>query len=247
MGRDCRSSGPSFCKVIQMKHALSLPAVVLAAVLAACQASPPPTPAEIEAVAMHARQAGDQQAERKVRGWAGKDMPVAERELALIYQARPERRAEALHLFEQAARAGDTEAAFELGQMRRAATPGQAWLWYRQAALQGHAKAALMLGLLAANGEGVPQDPVIAARWLEKSSALGNPHAMFLLYNAYREGRGVPRDLVKGHALLEEAAHHEYPPAIQELAMTVQADDALRAGHLMKEATEHRHNNWNKF
>ena len=247
MGRDCGSSGPSFCKVIQMKHALSLPAVVLAAVLAACQASPPPTPAEIEAVAMHARQAGDHQAERKVRGWAGKDMPVAERELALIYQARPERRAEALHLFEQAARAGDTEAAFELGQMRRAATPGQAWLWYRQAALQGHAKAALMLGLLAANGEGVPQDPVIAARWLEKSSELGNPHAMFLLYNAYREGRGVPRDLAKGRELLEEAAHHEYPPAIQELAMTVQADDALRAGHLMKEATEHRHNNWNKF
>ena len=247
MGRNCGSSGPSFCKVIQMKHALSLPAVVLAAVLAACQASPPPTPAEIEAVAMHARQAGDQQAERKVRSWAGKDMPVAERELALIYQARPERRAEALHLFEQAARAGDTEAAFELGQMRRAATPGQAWLWYRQAALQGHAKAALMLGLLAANGEGVPQDPVIAARWLEKSSELGNPHAMFLLYNAYREGRGVPRDLVKGRELLEEAAHHEYPPAIQELAMTVQADDALRAGHLMKEATEHRHNNWNKF
>lgn len=247
MGRNCCSSGPSFCKVIQMKHALSLPAVVLAAVLAACQASPPPTPAEIEAVAMHARQAGDHQAERKVRSWAGKDMPVAERELALIYQPRPERRAEALSLFEQAARAGDTEAAFELGQMRRAATPGQAWLWYRQAALQGHAKAALMLGLLAANGEGVPQDPVIAARWLEKSSELGNPHAMFLLYNAYREGRGVPRDLVKGHALLEEAAHHEYPPAIQELAMTVQADDALRAGHLMKEATEHRHNNWNRF
>ena len=59
MGRNCRNSGPSFCKVIQMKHALSLPAVVLAAVLAACQASPPPTPAEIEAVAMHARQAGD--------------------------------------------------------------------------------------------------------------------------------------------------------------------------------------------
>jgi TPR repeat protein len=234
-------------KGIQMKHALSLPAVVLATVLAACQASPPPTAAEIEAVAMHARQAGDHQAERKVRSWAGKDMPVAERELALIYQPRPERRADALNLFEQAARAGDTEAAFELGQMLRAATPAQAWLWYRQAAQQGHAKAALMLGLLAANGEGVPQDPVIAAHWLAKSSELGNPHAMFLLYNAYREGRGVPRDLAKGRELLEEAAHHDYPPAIQELAMTLQADDALRAGHLMKEATEHRHNNWNKF
>ena len=99
-----------------MKHALSLPAVVLATVLAACQSSPPPTAAEIEAVAMLARQAGDHQAERKVRSWAGKDMPVAERDLALIYQARPERRADAVKLFEQAARAGDTEAAFELAR-----------------------------------------------------------------------------------------------------------------------------------
>lgn len=230
-----------------MKHALSLPAVVLAMVLAACQSSPPPTAAEIEAVAMLARQAGDHQAERKVRSWAGKDMPVAERELALIYQARPERRDDAVKLFEQAARAGDTEAAFELGQMLRAATPEQAWPWYRQAAQQGHAKAALMLGLLAANGEGVSKDQSEAARWLAKSSELGNAHAMFLLYNAYREGRGVPRDPAKGRELLEESAHHEYPPAIQELAMTVQADDALRAGHLMKEATEHRHNNWNRF
>src|SRR5450830_1846564 len=230
-----------------MKHALSLPAVVLAAILAACQASPPPTPAEIEAVAMHARQAGDHQAERKVRSWAGKDMPVAERELALIYQARPERRAEALQLFEQAARAGDTEAAFELGQMLRQSQPGQAWLWYRQAAEQQHAKAALMLGLLAANGEGVVKDQAEAARWLAVSSELGNAHAMFLLYNAYREGRGVVPDLAKSRALLEEAAHHEYPPALQELAMTVQADDALQASHLLKEATEHRHNNWNKF
>lgn len=230
-----------------MKHALSLPAVVLAMVLAACQSSPPPTAAAIEAVAMLARQAGDHQAERKVRSWAGKDMPVAERELALIYQARPERRADAVKLFEQAARAGDTEAAFELGQMLRAATPEQAWPWYRQAAQQGHAKAALMLGLLAANGEGVSKDQSEAARWLAKSSELGNAHAMFLLYNAYREGRGVPRDPAKGRELLEESAHHEYPPAIQELAMTVQADDALRAGHLMKEATEHRHNNWNRF
>ena len=82
---------------------------------------------------MHARQAGDRQAERRVRAWAGKGMPVAERELALVYQSRPERRADALRLFEQAARAGDTEAAFEMGQMLRPASPepglgaGTAW------------------------------------------------------------------------------------------------------------------------
>ncbi len=230
-----------------MKTALSFPAVVLAAALAACQASPPPTTAEIEAAAMHARQTGDRRAERRVRAWAGKGMPVAERELALVYQARPERRADALRLFEQAARAGDTEAAYEMGQMLRPASPEQAWGWYRMAAERRHARAALMLGLLAANGEGVTQDPVEAARWLAVSSELGNAHAMFLLYNAYREGRGVAQDVDRSLALLEEAAHHDYPPAIQELAMTVQAGDAQRASHLLKEATEHRHNNWNRF
>lgn len=230
-----------------MKTALLFPAVVLAVALAGCQSSPPPTAAEIEAVAMHARQAGDSQAERRVRGWAGKGLPVAQRELALVYQARPERRADALLLFELAARAGDAEAAFELGQMLRPAAPDQAWAWYRMAAKRQHAKAALMLGLLAANGEGVAPDAAEAARWLAVSSELGNAHAMFLLYNAYREGRGVPHDPGKGQALLEEAVHHDYPPAIQELAMALQADDALRAGHLLKEATEHRHNNWNRF
>ncbi|MFZ4875820.1 tetratricopeptide repeat protein [Janthinobacterium sp. Mn2066] len=230
-----------------MKHYLSLTALALAAALAACQSSTLPTSAEIEASAMQARQANDARAEHRVRYWAGLGLPVAERELALVYQLRPERRDDAVRLFEQAARAGDTEAAFELGQMLRSSEPQQAWLWYRQAAEQRHAKAALMLGLLAANGEGLPQDQAEAARWLAVSSELGNAHAMFLLYNAYREGRGVARDLAKSRALLEESAHHEYPPALQELAMTVQADDALQASHLLKEATEHRHNNWNKF
>lgn len=233
-----------------MKHAVSLPALVLAVLastLVACQSSPPPTSAEIEATAMQARQAGNQQAERRVRNWAAKGMPVAERELALVYQPRPERRDDALRLFEQAARTGDAEAAFELGQMLRPGAPDQAWSWYRLAAQQQHARAALMMGLLAANGEGVNKDAATAAHWLEVSSELGNPHAMFLLYNAYREGRGVEQDAARGQQLLEEAAHHDYPPAIQELAMTVQEEDATRAGHLLKEATEHRHNNWNRF
>jgi TPR repeat protein len=99
----------------------------------------------------------------------------------------------------------------------------------------------------------VVRDDAQAAHWLSVSGALGNPHAMFLLSNIYREGVGVPRDQALARALLEEAAEHEYPPAIQELAMTVQLGDALtpkdelRAGRLLKEATEHRHNNWNRF
>jgi TPR repeat protein len=57
----------------------------------------------------------------------------------------------------------------------------------------------------------------------------------------------VQRDEAKGLKLLEDAAEHEYPPALQDLAMAVQNDDAQRAGHLLKEAAEHRRNNWNKY
>lgn len=233
-----------------MKHAVSLPALalaILASTLAACQSSAPPTAAEIEATAMQARQAGDKQAERRVRNWAAKGMPVAERELARVYQPRPARRDDALRLFEQAARTGDAEAAFELGQMLRPGAPEQAWSWYRLAAQQQHARAALMMGLLAASGQGVSKDAATAAHWLEVSSELGNPQAMFLLYKAYREGRGVEQDAARSQQLLEEAAHRHYPPAIEELAMTVQIEDATRAGDLLKEASEHRQNHWNHF
>lgn len=208
---------------------------------------------------MLARQSGDAAAERRVRQWAQQDLPVAQRELALLYQSRAPKRGASMVLFEKAARAGDTEAAFELGEMYRVGSPGmppepdKAWSWYKQAAQQKHAQAALMLGLLAKNGDGVARDDAESAKWLTLASRLGNAHAMFLLYNAYQEGCGVPRDIVKARALLEESADHEYPPAIQELAMMVQSGDALtpkdaaRAGRLLKEANEHRHNNWNRF
>lgn len=239
---------------------LSLSALALMLSLSACQLSKPvPAPAQIESMSMRAAQQGDVVAESRLRDWAQRQAPVAQRELGLLYLTRPAQRPEALRLFMQAARAGDTEAAFQLAQMLRngasgiMATPELAIPWYRQAAQQKHARAALMLGTLFNNGEGVSVDHAQGARWLAVASDLGNAHAMFLLSNAYREGRGVERDEARARQLLEEAAEHEYPPAIQELAMAVQTGDALsgkdelRAAHLLKEATEHRHNNWNRF
>ncbi|MCU6500429.1 sel1 repeat family protein [Rugamonas sp. A1-17] len=218
-----------------------------------------PTSAQIETVGMKAMQQADASAERKLMSWSAQNMPVAQRELALLYQTRPEQRAQSLKLFEQAARGGDVDAAYQLGEMLRvgvagvAAVPAAAAPWYEMAARQHHARAALMLGMLYKNGDGVARDDAQAAQWLKVASDLGNPHAMFLLSYIYRDGRGVAQDSVQARHLLEEAAEHEYPPAIQELAMTVQLGDALspkderRAGYLLKEAAEHRHNNWNRF
>ena len=238
----------------------TLAAVMVSALLFGCQIQQEkPTSAQIETIGMKAMQEADASAERKLMSWSAQNMPVAQRELGLLYQRRPEQRSDALGLFEQAARSGDTEAAFQLGEMLRigvigvAPQPAAAAPWYRIAAGRQHAKAALALGLLYKNGDGIRRDDSQAAHWLDTASEAGNPHAMFLLSYIYRDGRGVPQDNIKARHLLEEAAEHEYPPAIQELAMTVQLGDhlspkdELRASHLLKEATEHRRNNWNRF
>jgi TPR repeat protein len=228
--------------------------VALAAIVAACQQHQVlPATAEVESTAMRAAQQGDPGALRSLQQWAAYGMPVAQRELGLLYRTHSDLRSEALRLLEHAARSGDAEAAFAMGEMLRVATagvaadPASAWPWYKLTAERQRAKAALALGQMARNGDGVPRDEVQAAHWLQLASELGNAHAMFLLSNAYREGQGVPRDAERARVLLEESAEHEYPPALQELAMAVQGDDALRSSHLMKEATEHRRNNWNRF
>lgn len=226
-------------------------AVLLAAALAGCGHEAVPTSAQIEALAMTAAQRGDPVAEQRLQRLAAQGATVAQRELGILYRARPTARADAQRLLLQAAQAGDAQAAFHLGELYRipaagiAADPAAAWPWYQRAAEGGQAKAALQLGLMAKNGNGVPRDATVAARWLKLAAELGNAHAMFLLSYAYREGEGVTRDSARAAALLEEAAEHEYPPALQELALTTQ--DPTRAGHLMKEATEHRRNNWNRF
>jgi TPR repeat protein len=218
-----------------------------------------PTSAQIEVIGMKAKQEADAHAERKLIAWSEQNLPVAQRELAILYQSRPEQRADALKLFEQAARGGDVEAAFQLGEMLRIgvlgvpAAPTAAAPWYAMAAEHQHAKAALALGLMVKNGNGVARDATRAAGLLTQAAELGNAHAMFLLSNIYRDGDGVGKNPVKGREWLHEAAEHEYPPAIQELAMTMQTGDALtpknelKATHLMMEASEHRRNNWNRF
>ena len=49
--------------------------------------------------------------------------------------------------------------------------------WYRLAAEQGYASAQTILGLMYANGEGVPEDLVLAYMWYNLSAAQGNPRA----------------------------------------------------------------------
>jgi TPR repeat protein len=229
----------------------ALPAVLFSLLLAGCHHAP--SSAEIEAVAMDAAQRGDAAAERRLAAWAGDGFPVAERELGLLALARGQHdRADVL--FRQAARQDDAQAAFQLGEAARARSDGSgAASWYRQAAERGHARAALTLALLLKNGEGVAQDKTAAAHWLARAAAAGDAHAMFLLSNAYAAGDGVPADPRRARALLEQAADHDYPAALQALALVKQTGDAFTARDdtearaLLQEAAEHHRSNARRF
>jgi TPR repeat protein len=242
----------------------AVPAAALLALLAATALGAgcgrAPAAAEIEAVAMQAAQRGDAAAERRLAGWAQEGSPVAQRELALLYgQHRPgtaAEREEAAVLFARAARQGDTEAAFQMGELERvrdARDRSAAARWYRQAAERGHAKAALALALLYKNGDGIARDLPAAVQWLAAAATAGDAHAMFLLSNAYADGEGVPADPRQARALLERAADHEYPAAIQQLALVKQTGDAFtekdetEARQLLQEGTEHRRSNAKRF
>jgi TPR repeat protein len=137
--------------------------LLLVGSIIACQSKDEmlPSPAQIEATALTARQGSEASAERRVREWADQGLPVAQRELGLLYKNRLDRRVDAIAMFEKAARAGDAEAAFQLGELYRVASaggksePAKAWPWYALAAQNKHAKAALALALLLKNGNGV--------------------------------------------------------------------------------------------
>jgi TPR repeat protein len=95
--------------------------LVMVGALIACQAKEdavPPAPV-IEAVAQKLNENGGAAAERRLREWADQGSVVAKRELGMLYQSKNTRRDEALRLFEEAAKGGDSESAFQLAEMVR--------------------------------------------------------------------------------------------------------------------------------
>jgi uncharacterized protein len=82
----------------------------------------------------------------------------------------------------------DASAAYERGEY------AQAIKVFRQLAAQGHQWAQRRLGLIYAEGKGVPQDFTEAAKWYRLAAAQGNVPAQYSLGLAYEKGEGVPQD-----------------------------------------------------
>ena len=70
----------------------------------------------------------------------------------------------------------------------------QAMKLFRQLAEQGHQWAQRRLGLIYAEGKGVPQDYQEAVKWYRLAAAQGNTPAQYSLGLAYEKGQGVPQD-----------------------------------------------------
>ena len=101
------------------------------------------------------------------------------------------------------------QAASDVGAARSAYEHGDfagALVAFRELAAQGSAPAAYQLGLMNANGEGVPQDHVEAVRWYRKAAAKGNADAQRGLGMCFAMGQGVAKDLVQAAAWLNLAA-----------------------------------------
>ena len=82
----------------------------------------------------------------------------------------------------------DASAAYERGDYV------QAIKLFRQLAAQGHQWAQRRLGLIYAEGKGVPQDSQEAVKWYRLAAAQGYAPAQSSLGLAYEKGQGVPQD-----------------------------------------------------
>ena len=68
---------------------------------------------------------------------------------------------------------------------------------FRPLAEQGDAAAQFNLGIMYANGKGVPEDAVQAVYWYRKAAEQGDAAAQFNLGFMYANGKGVPEDAVQ--------------------------------------------------
>jgi TPR repeat protein len=117
IGRDRLITGVcSFMELFNKSGVLVSAVLVIIGALIACQAQEDaiPSPTVIEAVATQIGPVGQPAAERRLQEWADQGSPVAQRELALRYLSNPDKRREAMQLFERAASAGDAQAAVGL-------------------------------------------------------------------------------------------------------------------------------------
>ncbi|MHB9147337.1 MAG: tetratricopeptide repeat protein [Candidatus Amoebophilus sp.] len=116
---------------------------------------------------------------------------------------------EAIECYKKAAKQGDTQAKFYLGETyyhgemtsmhyRGVKTDyKKAFKWYSKAANEGHADAQAKVGMMYYNGQMVERDLVKSAEWYKKAAKGGSEAAQVRMGVIYQEGLGVSKDLAQ--------------------------------------------------
>ena len=117
-------------------------------------------------------------------------------------------------------------------------------LW-RPLADEGDTRAQYNLGLMYANGQGVPQDAAEAVTWYRKAAAAqGDAFAQLFLGFMYENGLGVPQDDAAAMTWYRKAADQDYAAAqyllgvMYDIGQGVPQDDAAAAMWYRKAADQ---------
>ncbi len=125
----------------------------------------------------------------------------------------------AVGIWRPLAEAGDSDAAFNLGQAYRlgrgvAINLAAAQTWFERAARNGHVDAQTTLGLLLFD----TGNRIGGLRWLRSAAEQGEPRALLVYGTALVNGDGIPRDPALGYAYVSRAAAQGLAPAKTTLA-----------------------------
>lgn len=107
--------------------------------------------------------------------------------------------------------------------------------WYRKAAEQCYAPAQFNLGQIYLHGDGVPQDHVKGAGWIEQAARLGHHKAMDLLARLYAEGRGVPLNEKEAGIWFCKVAEHCDPEQQTRIALRFYHGNGVLKNHKLAE------------
>jgi len=129
---------------------------------------------------------------------------------------------EAFVAFSNAAKSGNPDAMFNVGQIYEKGWGvlqdyAQAREWYEKAVDAGNADAAIKMGDLYVDGRGLSPDLTQARLWYEKGATARNPRAMNNLGIMYLNGIGVPRDCDKALHWFEQGAAVGNPKSMANL------------------------------
>ena len=90
----------------------------------------------------------------------------------------------------------------------------KAFLWYREAAFQGHILSQKNVGAAYWNGDGVEKNLEECVFWYELAANGGDAQAQFATGWFLMTGTGVPKDERKGLKWIHKATFQSYQPAI---------------------------------